>query len=421
MNYIFSALRRMGQAGHYLRHSGIVLVWFAIRALGQAATVVVLSRVLGADGYGRLVAILAIAALLIPFCGMGIANLLLRDGARDQDSLASRLSSAFRVWMGSALACSLVALVAASGLLPGKEAMVLVALLVASEIAAAGLVEILGRHEQACRRFSSFGVVSAGPSAVRLLAIGVYALWADSPDAAGAGVVMAISNGLVIATLLATFRPWQGGGSVDPGSLREAAPFAIAGFSLRAQAEFNKPVLAWNGFAAAGQFAAAQRMVDLVSLPLAALQEALWPRIYASSSFNRDFWRAASALVAAALAAGAAAAWAAPLLPLVLGPDFNESVTQVRLLALLPLLQVVRNMAAARLTHMGRTDAIGVAYAMGALVSIVGVMALVPRFSWHGAIVIAYGTECALIVMQVVYPSLRRHPRPATLSRRDPL
>ena len=398
--------------GRYLRNSGIVFGWLALRAASQAATVVLLSRALGADGYGRIVAITAVAALLVPLSGMGLSGVLLRDGTRDPARLPERFVTALHVWALTSIACGLAGWTIAAFVLPKTFATLLLLPFIACEIAASGLADLAGRYQQARGSFFSFGAVNAGSSVLRLAAVASYCGFSTEPGPAGSAMAIASANGVFIALVLLLGRPARAARHMRRPPFLEAAPFVIAAFSQRAQAEFNKPYLAHDSFQSAGQFAAAQRAMDIVALPLAALQEALWPRIYASPHLKKDVAQSAAFLIFIAFALGLAAAAMAPLLPWLLGPDFAPSVSQVRLLAALPVLQVIRSMLAVRLTHIHRTDAIGVAHALGAITSVLMVALLVPAWGWRGAVAAAYGSELVLVMMQVLYPLLRARPEP---------
>jgi len=56
--------------GGYLRASGVLLGWLALRTLAQTALFVLVARSMGADGYGALIAVMALAGVF-SFAGMG--------------------------------------------------------------------------------------------------------------------------------------------------------------------------------------------------------------------------------------------------------------------------------------------------------------------------------------------------------------
>ena len=72
--------------GGYLRASGVLFGWLAMRTLAQTALFVLVARTLGAEGYGALISAMALASIF-SFAIMGAAAILVREGARDPDRL----------------------------------------------------------------------------------------------------------------------------------------------------------------------------------------------------------------------------------------------------------------------------------------------------------------------------------------------
>ena len=67
--------------GGYLRASGVLFGWLALRTAAQTVLFVLVARSMGADGYGALIAVMALAGVF-SFAGMGASAVLVRDGAR---------------------------------------------------------------------------------------------------------------------------------------------------------------------------------------------------------------------------------------------------------------------------------------------------------------------------------------------------
>ncbi|EQD37421.1 membrane protein, partial [mine drainage metagenome] len=177
------------------------------------------------------------------------------------------------------------------------------------------------------------------------------------------------------------------------GLLRQSMPFALGTLSLRLQGEFNKPVLAELGYGLAGNFSAAQRAVDIASLPLTALQEALWPRLYASADSGQRMRFMAAVLMGLALLGGGALFGLAPWVPYFLGSGFDTAAHLLRLLAALPAMQVFRNFGNFEAAAAHRTHAIAWAYFAGGSASVALTLWLVPAYGWAGAVMALYLTE----------------------------
>lgn len=385
-----------------LARSGLVLLgWMLLRAATQATTVVWLARQLGAQPYGQFVAVVAVSSFLTPFVGLGLSHMLLRNAALDPAHAGNYLACALRWWLRTLLPCVAASVVVALWLLPERIALLALVVVAAAELSATSLTELCARHLQAQQRTHAFGAVNAGLPGARLVALGL--LWAGMRDVGITAVLWTYAaSGLIYATLL--WVPLRAAAKApdavlpEPMTARSGLPFSLAVFATKLQGDFNKPMLAQAGFVLTGTYNVAQRVVDMASLPVLALQEALWPRLYAQANPARQLRRSGAALLALALALGVALWLVAPLLPVVFGADFADAVVVLRLLAWLPMLQVLRALLNYHAIHHGRTQQIGWAYAIGGVVSVVSVAVLAPAYGLTGAVWAGYAAETVMIV-----------------------
>lgn len=374
-----------------------------LRAIIQAATIVLLARTLGAPDYGEFVAVVAVAGLATPLAGLGLSNIVLRNSARDPAHIHTYLSRAATVWGYSLLPISGAISVVALLLLPAGLPKLVVFAAIVSEMSAASLTELAGRHLQAQHRISAYGAMNAGLPLVRILAIGLMASCLQPFETAEALGVYAAANFtyllMICSAMLSRLPPVSEG--AEPMPATSGLPFSLSGLAMRLQGEFNKPVLAHAGAGLAGTYNIAQRSVEMASLPLLALQEALWPRLYAHDDPLRQIRLTGLVLLGLAAGLGAVTWITAPLLPRIVGPSYENSVEILRVLACLPLLQVGRNLLNFLAIQNGRTEQIGWAYAIGAAVSVYAVATLVPQHGLIGAAVASYIAEAAMIAVLI--------------------
>lgn len=371
-----------------------------LRAAAQAATVLLLARGLGATAYGQIVAILATASLVAPFAGLGLSHIILRNAARDPAHEAVYFGFARRWWVLTLAPSVMAAIVAAAMLLPGNLPALAAFIAIAAEIAAASFTELGARHRQAQQDMHAFGALQAGLPLLRLVALIALFLSLHQVSATVALWAYATSGLAYTAFLywhLRVTTATNNGTASEAMTATSGLPFSLAVFATRLQAEFNKPMLAQASFGLAGNYNVAQRVVDMASLPLMALQEALWPRLHAQPDPMRQLRRTGLALIVMALALGTAIWLAAPLLPLLLGGSFTDTVDVLRWLAWLPVLQAFRALLNFHAIHHGHMQLIGWAYALGAAASVAGVSALVPVFGMSGAVIAGYAAEVAMI------------------------
>lgn len=390
--------------GGYLRASGGLFGWLLLRAAAQAVMVVLLARLLGAEGYGLFVTVMAVSGFFSPIAGLGLGGLLLRDGAREPAALPRQLGMALALWWPAALACSVAATALLAWNLPSRLPLAALAAFALAEIGTASLLELAARVEQARHRVGAFGALQAGLILARLAALLLYAAL-GAVDPVGWLWVYAAASAIYAAflarRLVAGHRPlWPQ--KRDWRMARESFPFTIGALSFRLQAEFNKPLLARASYGQAGSFGVAQRAVDLASLPLQAMQEALWPRLYAGRHSARQLGLVAATLFAAALLGGGVLVLLAPWIARLLGAGFEATAHLIMLLALLPALQLVRNLLNAVVAQQRRQSALTAIYLTGGVSGILFNLWLVPAAGLHGAVAAAYLVEAVLVALLAV-------------------
>lgn len=387
--------------GGWLQASTGLFGWLFVRALAQAALVLFLARLLGATAYGQFVSLLALASFFTPLAGLGLHAVLLRDGAREPAQLPGLLNRALRLWLAATAVFSLIAWLVILLFLPGEHPGYAVLVFAGAEVAAGSLVEIVGRSEQARHETSRFGALLAGLSLIRLGALGslsalatpTLTLWLLAYATASLSYTVCLGAWVLRKRAAPIGAPTR--------LIREGLPFAIGALSLRLQTEFNKPVLAHLGYAEVGYFGIAQRITDFASLPLMALQEALWPRVYAASNPTLRLRRTGAVVVAFALLGGAAIALLSPLLPKLLGHGYTQATPLLIALAGLPATQVIRNLGNARLVARGQSSRLTQIYLVGSLIGVVLTTGLVLLYGMLGAVGAAYATEVILIILQL--------------------
>jgi O-antigen/teichoic acid export membrane protein len=384
--------------GRYLTQSGRVLGWLCVRAAAQAAAVVLVSRLLGAHGYGQFVSVVAVASLLAPLAGLGLAGAVLRDGARAPESHAALFRDALRVWRWSTLASAATAIALAYLLLPAGLPWLVTPAVIAIEVASISLTELVARAAQAQQRLGAFGAISAGLPLTRLAAVAAYSQLAEPTLSSWLWTYAAASAAYSLAIGL-VFRPSTATRSRSELQTLSGLPFSATAIAARVQAEFNKPILARNDFALAGSLSAAQRTLDVVTLPLMALQEALWPRLYAKLDPSRDLRVMGGFLLVLAALAGTVLTAAGPILPWILGPGFDAATTALTLLAWLPTAQAGRSLMNFQVIRRERTAYLVWAAAAGTAASVMFVATFVPKKGIAGAAEAAYLTEAVMIAV----------------------
>ncbi|MBS7350131.1 MAG: hypothetical protein KIG95_08270 [Comamonas sp.] len=388
--------------GALARQGGALLGWMLLRALAQVATIVLLARVLSGQTYGEFVAVIAVAGFATPLVGLGLAHMVLRNAARDPAAAPWYLRRALLAWGWTIVPLAVAAVCLALLLLPKGLPVIAVGAAVTVELLAASLTELAARYRQAQHRPHSYGFINAGLPMIRLLALGLLVIIAQSIDIATLLWTYTATSLGYLALLWPVVRPAPTStiaSAAEAMPLTSGLPFSTSALAMRLQGEFNKPVLAHAGFGLAGTYNIAQRAVDMASLPLLALQEALWPRLYAQKKPLQQLRRTGAALLLLAAGMGGLIWLLAPLLPVLVGAQYADAIHVLRLLAWLPLLQVGRALLNFHAIHHGYMHHISWACGIGAVIGIFGVAALVPTYGMTGAVCASYIGEATMCVV----------------------
>jgi len=381
----------------------------------QALYYVMLARALGAQGLGIFASALALVNVFVPFSGLGGGNLIVKYVARDRSALGYYFSHAVRTLLitGLMLLCLSVALHrVALGPSVGWE---LVALVGVAELLVLRYVETIVQTLQAVDRLDLMARVQFLIGAIRLLSVVVCLCIARHPSVItfalcyfGAGFVNAVLSRAMLKKLVGTLKPTTETNSALGRRLFEGTPFAVGVASKSIYTDIDKTMLTRMVSAdVTGVYTIATRLITVGFTPI---QAAIM------SSNTRLFKKGAHGLLPAldlakrmlpfllcyAVAVGIGLYLIAPLLPALLGPSFAKSVSIVRCLTFLPIIQTIHFLLGD--TLMG-ADLQGLRSACQLFVAGINVglnLWLIPLLGWHGAIIATFSTEGTLAVFMII-------------------
>jgi O-antigen/teichoic acid export membrane protein len=321
-----------------------MLLGLVARSGLQLAAFVLLARSLGAAAFGSFSGALAVAALLSPFVELGGYSLIVRDLSR---GVLARLA------LGRALYAMVLNILPGLGVLAVIKWLALptvpwqVALCVGSaELIGARWLSLVSAVHVGQGVLWRNAVMEVASGATRLVL--VLALTASPSLSLWAWLYLSQSLLMGVAALSwasASFgRP-----SVGSLDLRErfqaGLHFAVGTSAQNAYTDLDKIMLPrLAGLEAVGLYTGAFRFVVVAFLPLNAFLGALYPRFFEAGqrgypAARRVAFRALP-LTAAYGSLACAGLWlAAPLLPRLLGADFEDSVQALRALSALVLVQ----------------------------------------------------------------------------------
>ena len=376
--------------------------WPWLSAALQAATLLLIVRLLGLDDYGRYVTAYAIASMLAPLLVAGPAFVYLNSHPAfgcSREGLGNVWQRALLVMGTGCAALVPVCMGAFAGEWDDWALWFVVGL---TEIVLAGYIEMTVRHFQAIGHARSMAAWRVGPHAVRLL-VAIVALVS--------GIALTLTAWIGLSFLIALAAAIVGMRRVP----RRNAPRAFAavirqlrtgfrydsgGAANRVIADADKPfamrMIAPGG---AGSLFLAQRLVDLLCVPLhATVADALPHLLHADPQARRALWRKeilTSGLYAVLV--GGVLLVAAPLLRWV-GPEYAMAASVTTWLCWLPLVGFARGMLGNAAIVSGHGHVYSRGHWLGAFLRIAGAVVGIGLFGWRGAIGSLFVAEVVPIV-----------------------
>lgn len=396
--------------GQLARNTALATFWQGVRIALQMAYLVLVARLLGAEGYGVFSGSVALASSLSPLVGLGFGLILIKAVSRAPTAFPEHWAKALVALAVTAPVLAVAMLLLAPYLLPVQERWAVIVLIAAAELVAMPFVttcsQIFQAHEQLGR--TVFNHVQL--NVARLAVVAGLAI-------AGRGSLLEFAWGYFGATALAAAvsfwqvsrafgRPaWRLGGIV--GEAREGLAFSLSVVANSAHGELDKTLLLRLDTAAAtGNYSLATRVVSAATTPLVAYVLAAVPRLFREG--EQGVAAAASLahrLLPPILLYGALAAvgiiLCAPILPWVFGADFSAALPLVGWLAPLPLLVGASQLGLNVLSSSGWQRTRVLIEGAGLAANVALNLALIPAWGAQGAVAAMLASQALLVLLPV--------------------
>lgn len=378
-----------------VRNTASMLAGSGVRLLIQGVYFVLIARALGVEQYGAFVGVVALVAILSPFSPLGTGQIIVRNVARDRRTFSYSWGNALCMTSVSGSVLLIAVAVLARYVLAAKVPLALVLLVGCSDLLLGAVTGLAALAFQAIEQLHWTAQVQVTPTVARAIAAVVLVLAVRHPTALDWGYFYCLSSAVGAFYAMSVITVKLGRPQLSLGQLRadlvEGFYFAI---SLSAGSIYNNidktMLVRLATFGAAGIYAAAYRLVDLLFQPVGALLASTYARFFRQGTqglqgtkrLARHFLPFAAGY---ALVAGAALVLLAPVMPYFLGRDFGESVTALRWLSPLILFRAVHYFLADTLTGAGFQ---GLRSAIQVLIAGLNVLLnlwLIPLYSWRGA------------------------------------
>jgi O-antigen/teichoic acid export membrane protein len=405
-----------------------VLSGNTLATIAQGLQFFLLARALGPTEFGQVGTASAVVVLLLPYSGMGAANVMIMRATRDTAVLPLYFGNALLVMFATgALLTGFSALVVAPLVGSGFDPWFML-IFGASELLAGKIVDICWQVFVARDEMRQVSVVFAVQSISRLVMAGLYAVISAHPSARGWGYCALACNFVVGLGILYWTRNLVGALRFDPKlAVRELPPGAAFAVGLSAKGFYtdaDKVFLArFTDPATVATYTMAYRVVSVALVPARALSFSLTAQMFrAGESGVTGALAMTRRLFLPTLALGLVLALGcyitAPLLPLIGGEKYASSIEILRILALLPVVVSMQSLLADTLSSSGYQAAAAICQAIAGF-AIVGLsIALIPALCWRGAGLASYASQILLSILLafVIVRSGRRERRTSTTS-----
>ena len=375
----------------------------------QAAYFILIARSLEPAQYGAFVAVVAIAAIVSPFVGLGTSNLIIRNVARDAASFSRSWGNGLLVTLASG-EVGLVLILCCTFLLPAHLHWSVLLLVAAADLIFGRIVDFCGFVFSAVDRFGATAQLNMWSSLSRLIGLGILVAFVHRPSieawaATYLAATFATAAGALGWGLTTLEKPTLQTREIWP-ELKEGVFFSVG---LSAQTIYNdidKTMLAKLGdLSATGIYGAAYRIIDVSLVPLRSILSAANPGFFRAGHLGgiRETRRYMSRLLPKTIAYAALASIGllvlAPIVPHILGREYVRSVSALRWLAVLPLLKTVHSFFADALTGAGHQRLRTMIQIAVAVFNILINLWIIPAYSWLGAAWSSIASDAALLCL----------------------
>ncbi|WP_198008955.1 oligosaccharide flippase family protein [Deinococcus geothermalis] len=383
---------------------------YLVRQGTQLISFILLTRTIGADGFGAFTAVLALALIFSPFVEMGGYSLVIRDIERGDpvpDAAGHALAMSLSV-IPVALAFTLLL---KPYLLPTVPIVFVVCVVVAELLANRALSIAAGVHV-ATKLTRRNAVVESAMGSSRLLL--TFLLSRYGGDLLTWGWLYLGQAVLGAVAVLGWVRQtWRGMTLRLPHAykerLLEGVHFAFGTSAQAASTELDKVMLGrLASLQDTGIFSAAQRLTSLSNVFLFSLLSSLYPRFFELGRQGHGQVRAyALRLLPVTLLYGLVVFgffWLlAPYVGHVLGREFAQAGPALRWLAGLALLNAIHYPLADALTGAGLQHVRTRLYLITLLLNVALNFWLIPRLGWLGAACATLISQSVLIMFLLLY------------------
>ncbi|KJS22724.1 MAG: hypothetical protein VR72_04110 [Clostridiaceae bacterium BRH_c20a] len=377
------------------------------RVFLQGLYIILLARTLGVEQFGVYAGALALVFILSPFAGWGSGKLLIMHVARNPASFPVYWGNALiAVWVSGCIFTLIILLIGPS-ILPNMSLNILI-LMAITEFFFGKLYEISTEVFQAHELLLMTAKLNILINALRFGAVVVFINFASQTTLYLWIWCYLLST--ILAALIGLFMVHLKFGAPRPclillkRNYKDGFYFALGLASYSIYNDIDKTMLLkFSSSEATGIYTIAYRIIAMAFLPVMALLNSCYAHFFKEGNQGiKESFKFAKRLLPFSVSYGIVAVLVliafAPIIPFLLGKDYNQSVEAIRWLSLLVLFQSIYYFLADALTGAGYQKVRSAIQMGAALLNVCLNLLLIPLYSWKGAIWASITTDGVLII-----------------------
>jgi O-antigen/teichoic acid export membrane protein len=377
----------------------------------QAASFILLARLLGVKEYGVFAGAFALVSIVTPYSALGSNLLFMRYVSVDR-------SQAGTYWGNGILITGAATLLLAVGLsiwgpaITNLHSRIIFIVLVVANCFFFQVAAIASAVFQTFEKMRATATLSLLTNLARLLIlIAMKAFMSHATALQWSYAVLLASGGAAVASFI-----WVGREIGAPGfnaklafrRLGEGVGFSVAGATQSIYNDVDKTMLSHYGLTREnGFYTLAYRVISVATTPITAIDASVMPRYFQMgrakmNEIVRLAWKSAGLAVGVGVLIVAAVYVGAPLVPHLVGKDFSGVVAALHWLCWVPLLRSIHQMSGSALTGSGFQNRRTFTQFAVAGVNFLLNLWWIPTYGWIGAAWSSVASDGLLAILNTI-------------------
>lgn len=403
-----------------------MLIARVINILVQAAYFVIIARSLGAENYGSFVGISALASLLFPFVALGSDDVLVKEISINRAVFSTHWGNTLLILLINSISITGLLLLITPLVFPDRTPLLTIAFLLIADLFCLGLLEACNKALRAigsvhkAAQLIVLNTVGKLLAALCLVTIIDNLSHSTNVDINTWSILYFTSSLLVSLFAFLTVNKTAGKPRLKlariESDIAQGIYFSIGMSANNVNNNIDKTMLASMAtLDATGVYGSAYRFINIGDVPVLALFNATYHRFFQQGSLGiTNCLNFAKKLFPIIIIYGifsfAAFQVFAPLVPKILGAEYQNAISTLRWLAPLPAINALQLLVANILTGLGHQKIRSMVQVIAAILNVVLNIWLIPIFGLYGAIwatLTSDGTRlvCLSIVLLFLYNS----------------